>query len=405
MFTSGVLRMDVLEIIDHLDEIEILFEPVYSADEHIIVAYEVIGQISNIDVVEFTYNESIPTDIRVEVEQFFISKAIEKSLDVLKDVNLYLPCNPNLLMEDFGESYFEIIKDLVDEELLSHIYLAISVRKYHGDFNQLQHPVRYIRTYGVKVMLDHIGPESNLDQILMIEPAVLKINVSQLNYNAWGAQSHVFATIQAFSVKIGATLMFDNIQTDYQLHHAWKNGARYFKGPYLQTPSSTFIPKDTLKNKFRNECKQFISTEMKQLEIKYDEMTKLQKAITTIVDYTKPSSQNIEQLLELAKKLETYAVRFYICNEEGFQTSPNIVKQNGVWNVRDKHIGKNWSWRPYFLFNIIKLRNGVKGELSAMYSDIQTGELTRTFSMAISEHEYLFVDISYDYLFEHNILN
>jgi len=54
MFTSGVLRMDVLEIIDHLDEIEILFEPVYSADEHIIVAYEVIGQISNFIVVEFT---------------------------------------------------------------------------------------------------------------------------------------------------------------------------------------------------------------------------------------------------------------------------------------------------------------------------------------------------------------
>ncbi len=60
-------------------------------------------------------------------------------------------------------------------------------------------------------------------------------------------------------------------------------------------------------------------------KIKYDEMTKLQKAITTIVDYTKPTSQNVEKLLELAKKLEKYAFRFYICDEEGFQTSPNIV--------------------------------------------------------------------------------
>ena len=45
-----------------------------------------------------------------------------------------------------------------------------------------------------------------------------------------------------------------------------------------------------------------------------------------------------------------------------------------------------------------------KGELSSVYSDIETGELTRTFSMAIANGEFLFIDISYDYLYEHNIV-
>ena len=37
--------MDILNVFDKLDQVEILFEPVYSADELSIVAYEVIGRI------------------------------------------------------------------------------------------------------------------------------------------------------------------------------------------------------------------------------------------------------------------------------------------------------------------------------------------------------------------------
>ena len=403
--------MDVLDFLEHIDDINILFEPIYSADEHVIVAYEVMGQYKSedkiVNVIDFTYDETIPTDIRIEIEHYVIKKAMEFAKDEVMEnqVSLYLPCNPNLLMEDFGERYFQLIKETMDEKGLSSLYLVIPEHKFKGEIEQLQHPVRYIKTYGVKIALDSIGSESNLDQILMLEPAVLKINVSQLNYNAWGAQNHVFTTIQSLAVKIGATLLFDNIQTDYQLHHAWKNGARYFKGVYLQQPSKQLIPRDTLKERFRNECRQFIAAEKRLLEVKYEEMKKLKKIIATIVEFTKPDSKDVEKLLQMAQQLESYAFRFYICNEEGFQISPNIVRHNGKWDVEEKAVGKNWSWRPYFLFNIIKLRNDAKDELSSIYSDIETGELTRTYSVALNDHEYLFVDITYDYLYEHNIVN
>jgi len=407
----GVLWMDVLDFLDKLDEMELLFEPIYSADEHVIAAYEVIGQYTNdgetLNVIDFTYDEAIPIEIRTEVEQALVKKAIELAKEEVSQnqIRLYLPCNPNLLMEDFGDGYFQLLKEMLGEELLRYIYLVIPEHKFQGETEQLQHPIRYIKTYGVKVALDNIGSESNLDQILMFEPATLKINVSQLNYNAWGAQNHVFTTIQSLAVKIGAALMFDNIQTDYQLHHAWKSGARFFKGVYLQKPTSQFILKDTLKERFRNECKQFISAEKRLLEGKFEEMKNLGKKITSIVEITKPDGKNVENLLHLATQLEDYAFRFYICNDEGFQISPNIVRHNGKWDVEECAVGKNWSWRPYFLFNIIKIRNTEKGNLSDIYSDIETGELTRTFSMALNDHEYLFVDITYDYLYEHNIVN
>ncbi|MFC5558974.1 EAL-associated domain-containing protein [Ureibacillus thermophilus] len=400
--------MEVLDILDSLNEMTVYYEPVFSADSHSIVAYEVFGKLTidgnTIDIVEFTYDKAMPEDLRKEAELYLIDKALKEIKDSLKDFYFYLPCNPNLFMTDVGEAYFQTIKQNIDESLLSKIYLIIPAHKYEGDSEDLHHPIRYMKTYGVKIALDEIGKDSNLDQILMMEPAVLMINISQLNYDAWGSQNPVFLTIQNLAIKMGAALMFTDIKTDYQLHHAWKHGARYFKGEYLQKPSTQLTPIDASKERFRNDCKQFIATERKQLELKYEEMKKLKRNILTIVEQSKIQSDEVESLLALANKLTPYAFRFYICNEEGFQISPNIVFKDGEWEVEQEALGKNWSWRPYFLLNIIKLKDDAKAELSNIYSDIKTGELTRTFSMKLDEDEYLFIDISHDYLYEHNLL-
>lgn len=399
--------MDVLAILDKIDNVEVLFEPIYSADEHIITAYEVIGTLTSegktIDITDFLYDETVPADIRTEVEQNFIKKALTLAKEELKESQLYLPCNPNLFMTDFGDNYINLLKDNVDEKLLPNIFLTMRINEYNGDLDQLINPIRYLKTYGIKIVLDQLNSESKLDQILILEPAVIKMKVRLLNYNAWGSQSYVFTTIQSLALKLGAMLLFDEITTEYQLHLAWKNGARYFKGSYLQKPSKHFISKYELKERFHNECKQFIAAEIKLLEAKYEEMNKLQKKIFTIVEEVKPNSKDVDKLLQLGEKLENIAFRFYICDEEGFQTSPNVVQKDGKWEVDNSKIGKNWSWRPYFLFNIIRLRHNGKGELSSPYNDIETGEMTRTFSMAINNQKYLFIDINYDYLYEHNI--
>lgn len=58
--------MSVLELLDKLDQIEILYEPIYSADGHRIVAYEAIGQVESenekemINIEQFTYEKDVP---------------------------------------------------------------------------------------------------------------------------------------------------------------------------------------------------------------------------------------------------------------------------------------------------------------------------------------------------------
>lgn len=401
--------MSVLEMLDKLDQMEILYEPIYSADGHRIIAYEVIGQIEGengvINIEQFTYDKDVPADIRAEIEQLLVRKSLQSVAHLIEDVGLFIPCNPNLLMNDFGESYFTLLKGVIKEESLPNITLVMAEHKYEGNIKQLHHLIRYIKTYGVKVALSDVGSQTQLENLLMLEPAVLKINVEQLNYNLWGAQNHAFATIRALAVKMGTLLLFENIETVYQLQHGWKNGARYYKGPYLQLPLKEFFSRDSLKERFRNECEQFIATEKKQLLQKYEEMKRLEKTICTIVEQVQPSSSNEEKMMQLAKALQNCAFRIYICDSNGFQTSPNIRWKNHQWEIQGEAKGNNWSWRPYFLLNIIKMTKDHKGELSSVYSDIETGELTRTYSMALESEEFLFIDISYEYLYEYNIVN
>lgn len=401
--------MDVLNVLDKLDQIEIFFEPIYSGDEHSIVAYEVSGRIvdqaSSYDMGDFTYNEEAPEDIRAEVEQLIVRQSIELAKQELAHVELYIPCNPNLLMIDYGESYFSLLKELVEEERMQQITLVMNEHLYKGDIMNLHHVIKYMKTYGVKVALNNIASHSQLNSILLLEPSVLIIKVDQFNYNNWGAQNHVFTTLRSLALKIGAALMVSDIDTVYQLQYGWKNGARYYKGAYLEKPSKTFIARDTLKQRFRDECEQFIATEKKLIKQRFEAIKALEREVFANVEAVSPTSSHIERLVTLAKRLQQYAFRLYICDGEGFQTTPNIMWKEEQWVIQQEALQKNWSWRPYFLQNLLKMRQDHMVELSDAYSDIVTGELTRTLSLALPNNEYLFIDISYSYLYEHNIVN
>jgi hypothetical protein len=69
--------------------------------------------------------------------------------------------------------------------------------------------------------------------------------------------------------------------------------------------------------------------------------------------------------------------------------------------MQPEYMKKNWSWRPYFLENIFKMRSDKKGILSDLYRDIETGETIRTFSYPLNTGDYLFIDLSYEFLFQH----
>jgi EAL domain-containing protein (putative c-di-GMP-specific phosphodiesterase class I) len=402
--------MDALEILSDLENVFPYFQPIFSADEQSVIAYEVLGRYESegniISLGTFFQDDQIPDEYKYEVDLLLVKMALEKVLMLDEDVSIFLNRNADLLMYGHGEPFLQELLAFEKKGLmLNRIVLEVSDRNYTGDLDQFDHLLQYYRTYGIKIAIARIDSEINyFERVGQLEPDILKINLKALKSTSTGINfNDVLFTLSLLARKIGATLLFENIEMSYQLQFAWKNGGRYYQGFYLHPPAAEFIPSDLLKERLKDKFHDFISYEKKKLEAVYTTSEFFQAKVQEIV--LKNRNATYDNLFQtLIKELDQIAFRMYVCDEDGFQKSANIFKGKEGWITQSEYNQKNWSWRPYFLENIIKMRNERKGILSDLYSDIDKGETIRTFSFPINGEDYLFIDISYQYLFQHDQL-
>ncbi|WP_423409880.1 EAL-associated domain-containing protein [Heyndrickxia sp. MSNUG] len=400
--------MDALDILTDLDHVIPYFQPIFNAEEHRIVGYEILGRYKSekeaVSLGPFFLDETIPEEYRIEVDNTVLTKALEiASLSEKDDVMWFVNRDAELLMLDDGEQFLQLILSFKEKGIHpSQIVLEISDRKYgkENSHSHIEHLLSYYKSYGIKIAIDKVGNESNhLDRIADFEPEILKIDMSSLRSNSAGsAYLDVLHSLSILARKIGATLLFENIETTYQLQFAWKNGGRFYQGFYLQKPYEALVSRTILKEKLKKEIHGFILSEKKRLQSFFDLRSELNSKFQDLISRNKKIQNNSELLISLGKSLDEMAFRMYICDEDGFQNSPNLYKTGEKWLLQPEYIDKNWSWRPYFLENIIRMRTGKKGILSDRYSDIETGEVIRTFSLPLNETEFLFVDLSSAYL-------
>ncbi len=403
--------MDALDIITDLENVIPFFQPIFSADEHRVIGYEVLGRYKKNDQYEslggFFSDTNIPEEFRIEVDRTILKKAMEMGLSQDKDICFFINKDADLLLHDGGEQLLELLLDYRQKGIdPGRIVIEVNVRSHHNDIEHLVHLLNYYKTYGIRIALDNLENDGGkLDLIGQISPHIIKVNLQALrSVNIVPGFQEITYSLSMLARKIGASLLFENIETVYQFQYAWKNGGRYYQGFYLSKPSADFVERDILKEKLREECHFFIHSEKKKLETLYKIADKFQEEVSELLQKYRKVDEYDELLVNLAKHLDPYAFRMYICDEDGFQTSPNFFKRENQWEIQKEYLHKNWSWRPYFLENIIRMRNEKKGILSDLYNDLETGENIRTFSFPLNTGHYLFIDLSYNFLYEHQAL-
>ena len=204
--------------------------------------------------------------------------------------------------------------------------------------------------------------------------------------------------------KIGATLLYEDIESSFQLQYAWRNGGRYFQGFYLHKPERKRVEQGILKEKLKNQFEMFINHEKKKLRFLHELTNKIHRKVEDVLSKHKHYETYDELLAFMCEELDKMCFRMYVCDENGFQLSGNRLKREGEWIFQSEYLHKNWSWRPYFLENVMKMSLNQRGILSDLYSDIEVGETVRTFSFPLGQAQYLFIDLSYDYLYEKDAL-
>ncbi|WP_409294542.1 EAL-associated domain-containing protein [Peribacillus sp. SCS-26] len=397
--------MDAVEILENTDKIFPCFQPVFSADEHQVIGYEVLGRIQSgsqaLSLEPFLNDPDIPDEYRIEVENIILERALFQLGAASDSVLFFIHRDPDLLMQDHGEGFLGILKQHLPDRL-DKIVLEISEANYSGELDPLYHMLAYFRTYGIGVAIGNLGEKSHMERIAKLSPHILKINFETMRNS--GGQNDLLYPVKMLARKMGAALLFEGIENNYDMHYAWKNGGRYYQGAYLHAPIVHLVERNILRDKFKEEFHEFILLEKNKLEKVYEITMNFQTRLAELLAKFKRRQAGTELLQALAVELEAMCFRLYICDEEGFQKSPNLFRTDGSWIIQEEYRSKNWSWRPYFLENIIKMRHEKKGFLSDVYSDIETGETIRTFSYPLSGEDFLFLDLSYSFLYEHDVL-
>ncbi|MEW4309645.1 EAL-associated domain-containing protein [Rossellomorea marisflavi] len=405
--------MDSMDVLSNKEQIIPYFKPVFSADGHRIAGYEVWGRLVEADgtavcLKGFFEDHEIPDEYKVEVADHIASSALERYLDEKEEGLVFLHRDARLLMLDHGESFLQLLQQFEERGFsLDRIVLGLSEYAYTGDFEQLVHLLVYYKTYGIKISMNNIAENGGqLEKLSFFSPDILRVNLYQLRNDAGNkVYKDILYSLSVLARKIGASLLYEGIEINYQLQFAWLSGGRFYQGDYLHKESSTFLDPDILKPKLKQKYGDFIRYETKHLNAGYDLADLLHKDTGSELLRMKKENGDFDGILmELANHFSDKAFRLYICNEVGFQVSSNVLKVSGTWAKDPSYIGKNWSWRPYFLENIIRMRMDKKGLLSDMYSDIDSGESIRTFSFPLGNEHYLFMDLSYEFLFEEDSL-
>jgi hypothetical protein len=102
-------------------------------------------------------------------------------------------------------------------------------------------------------------------------------------------------------------------------------------------------------------------------------------------------------LNELAKWnfSQSKIARFYLCDNQGKQISPNFNFTENKWFTDPRKINFNWSWRPYF-FQLIALESSGDCDrivTSERYHDFDTDLLCKTLALRLDNERILLTDI------------
>lgn len=402
--------MDPLDIIDNMDKIMPVFQPIISAVKHDVIGYELLGRYIEPDgtksLGEFFNDPEVPDEYKTEVDQRLLEMALDQLLVQNSDCLLFINRNARQLMAGDGEDFLKTLLEYRKRGFpLERIVLEITEHDFNDDFDTLNHLLLYFKTYGIQIAVDHVGAKSsNIDRIRQLRPHILKIDMSISRHHQPDAFQDIIHSLSMLAHRIGARLLYEYIEDNHQLYFAWKHGGHYYQGYYLAHPDPTVLTTDSLSIHVGDKVKEFVHREKAMVGERLAYTARSEEKLKRLMG--KWQSPDFADLFiqEVLPHFKAESFRIYICNGDGEQVSSNFRKTAGIWQSEPQQIGSHWAFRPYFLENMMLMKASHKGRLSDIYADIETGEMIRTFSYPLSDECFLFIDLSYEFISENDYL-
>lgn len=385
------------------------YQPILAVEDQLIYGYEVLGrQVLNQKITSlgpFFSNPMVSTEEKLQIDRTIRQSAFFNFFNNGRaDTKLFINIKPEWIFRYFQKPAQMPTLRFLDELGVAGTSIVIEITEdsFQHDISQLVEIIACYREAGCQIAIDDVGSGFvNFDRIAFLRPDILKIDLKVVkNSTKEVFIQDILSTFAIGAEKIGASLLFEGVETREEMQNALKMGARYVQGFLFSPANPHFENVDSYCQIIKEELDIFTQRSLAEnlshlhLEKQMNEILCKHYSLESHID-TCPSGCFENMVKQLIPSLPPECFRIFICDEKGNQLSPNFNRSaDGDWSQEEKYQGKNWSWRPYCLKNILKAKHQRHGVLSQDYIDAHSKKRVVTFIFAIAESLVLFIDVN-----------
>jgi len=378
------------------------FQPIIGVASGKIIGYEALARQYDehkkiISAGNIFCNKEMEVTQLIELDRNIRRQALEKFSQ--------LPGQSYLTL-NISSAWIEYVNDInelptlkmIDELNIDRSRIIIEITDLEGDIDRLVRLVKVYRKNGLKVAIDDFGAGfSQLERVMAIRPDIIKIDMRLFKKAAKGGiASDIVHLLTKLSKRTGCRIVCEGVETAEEFVFGLNCGAQFLQGYLFSEAKAEFLPELTYEKHIASLRSKFLNKTLIKQQNKISKIKKIKQLILRLKD-TLQDDFNLNELATWNFE-ETGVLRFYLCNNQGIQLTPNFNFSGEKWFTDPSKIGFNWSWRPYF-YHLLALERTEKQDLhrfvtSERYKDFASELLCKTLSIRLDKDRVLLVDIN-----------
>jgi len=420
------------------------FQPILSADSKSVYSFEILGRYMDEDGAVHSlgpfFNDLNTSDeeaLQVDrlVRRYALKKYAEEKRTEYLFINIRLAWltqfteRPDLMLtlqwaEEFGIPLKRLVIEITEEEFNAGDAYIRAILHYKGvgcrialdDYGKSASDIERlakIKPDIIKINMDYIHcseksyhyreylrsvanfAESVGIEVLYEEPDIIKINMDYIHCSEKSYHYREYLrSVANFAESVGIEVLYEGIETKEQLDICMALKGRFYQGFLIARPSPSMSDAVVNNDVFSESIENLYLLLQSKITQRMTLIKSLDAQVERFLANNPFDSQKDfeEYLTKLCKELSNVRL-VYLCDSHGNQLTSNITNGN---KQLEMYKNKNWVWRGYFYGILKSVAIGEKSYISSAYHDFSTKDKVRTYSYAISNDIFLFVDIPCD---------
>ena len=372
------------------------FQPIVDIPTGRIRGYEALArqQLDSGEVIScgpYFANPDTDKSFLLDIDRTVRRKAISAISKMPENTFLTLNISPEWIDQLAPEDSIPTI-EMIQEFNIDPSRIIIEITETDGDLEALLRLVNIYRSHGLRIAIDDFGAGySELGRLVAIEPDLIKLDMRFFKSAVEGGIAHdAVRAIGFMAERIGCDIICEGVETEKEFNFAVECGATLIQGFLFYKPDEAFINPEDPKSFIRKLQKNFLN---KKINSEKEHANYYRFILQHAYQIKETIGKNININLTTLPDMPEGFIRFYICNIDGNQLTPNYEYYDERWYEYNDALGMNWSGRP-FLYQI--LAHGDSDARTAIttrpYLDRITRELFQTLGLKIDDKTILLID-------------